>query len=293
MATLRVFCVTSPLWSRRTLICQSTRLLCRWNEPWVPCCPTLFPESVPLRPPGGGVPISPAGCQHAHGKRKSCLLPGAPLRLPLIHKPCRSTHLSSSLSVPCQSLYIRTIQVHQKHVLPVSVAQNLPQSLVKVKAPGGSAPHQPQSGMRHSLKFPGLGWTAGGAAPASTSLKATLLWMHITCFPGGIVGLVQLTWRWSTRSGRLLWLYCQEFASVWQGDFTWVQRLVSAASLEPGKSGYYRSWHSRLESARQWLLQLELLCGWIFVQPDISLGSTAEVYSTQEARFLVHSEHPW
>lgn len=226
MATLRVFCVTSPLWSRRALICRSTRLLCRWNEPWVPCCPTLFPESVPLRPPGGGVPISPAGCQHAHGKRKSCLLPGAPLRLPLIHKPCHSTHLSSSLSVPCQSLYVHTMQVHQKHVLPVPVAQNLPQSLVKVKAPGGSAPHQPQSGMRHSLTFPGFGWMAGGTAPASTPLKATLLWMHITCFPGGIVGLVQLTWWWFTRSRKLLWLYRQEFASVWQGDFTWVQRLA-------------------------------------------------------------------
>lgn len=165
MATLRVFCVTSPLWSRRTLICQSTRLLCRWNEPWVPCCPTLFPESVPLRPPGGGVPISPAGCQHAHGKRKSCLLPGAPLRLPLIHKPCRSTHLSSSLSVPCQSLYVRTIQVHQKHVLPVSVAQNLPQSLVKVKAPGGSAPHQPQSGMRPFSEIPRAWLDGRGRCP--------------------------------------------------------------------------------------------------------------------------------
>lgn len=113
----------------------------------------------------GGVPISPAGCQHAHGKRKSCLLPGAPLRLPLIHKPCRSTHLSSSLSVPCQSLYVRTIQVHQKHVLPVSVAQNLPQSLVKVKAPGGSAPHQPQSGMRPFSEIPRAWLDGRGRCP--------------------------------------------------------------------------------------------------------------------------------
>lgn len=70
-----------------------------------------------------------------------------------------------------RSLHMHSTELHKKCVPAFPVASiTLLQSLVKVKLPAASVPHQSQSGMRCSLKFPGLGSVVRSTEPASTLL---------------------------------------------------------------------------------------------------------------------------
>lgn len=236
-AESEMFCDTSTLWSWSALICRSMAPM-QVRLAMGTMLSYAVPQGLPSESTRHGNPHRQLHCRLPPCLWKACgksrLLPGVLLRTPLIHKPCHSTYLLSSLSVPC------AILVYTYHTTPykacascIRCSYNLLQRC-KVSRWKHQWTQLPTS---HSLRWDVL-WNSQGTAPASTPLKATALWMHITCFPDGIMGLFQLT---RTKLGKYLqeakgYFDCtvSSLNQVWQGDFTFVQRLVvlSSRSLE-------------------------------------------------------------